>query len=139
MFVAVSSESTSTACSTDGINWTESDKINLTACNSICYGANKFVAVGKTIEYATKVIYTHEVSSILNLEARLTALETAAATSALSATTERSLASRDLIDIFYPVGSVYTSTQTDPSERFGGSWSQLSVGISGLYFWQRTA
>ena len=32
----------------------------------------------------------------------------------------------DLIDLLYPVGSIYTSTSSvSPSEHFGGEWQQL--------------
>ena len=90
MFVAAVESSSLSAFITDGINWTESVKINLTQCNSVCYGDGVFVAVGQShIEYATKTNYSYEISDILNLEDRLTALES--------------------LDTFYPVGSVYTS------------------------------
>ena len=32
-----------------------------------------------------------------------------------------------LVDLFYPVGSIYTSmNSTDPSELFGGTWEQIT-------------
>ena len=37
------------------------------------------------------------------------------------------LTKSQLIDLFYPVGSIYTSmNSTDPSEKFGGTWTQIT-------------
>ena len=43
-----------------------------------------------------------------------------------------------LLEMIYPVGTVYTSTSsTSPATLFGGTWSQL--GSSPYYTWERTA
>ena len=77
-----------------------------------------FATIGSSIAYTQANIDHNE--AIIDLETRVSALES--------------------LDTFYPVGSIYTSVDAaDPSERFGGTWSQLSVEISRLYFWQRTA
>ena len=43
------------------------------------------------------------------------------------ATLSGDVTSSTLVDLFYPVGSIYTSmNSTDPSELFGGTWEQIT-------------
>ena len=55
-------------------------------------------------------------------------------------TLSETLSQSNTIDIVYPVGSIYISSNTtNPSNTFGGTWEEVSVGLSDLYFWKRTA
>ena len=45
----------------------------------------------------------------------------------ICATLSGDITSSLLVDLFYPVGSIYTSmNSTDPSELFGGTWEQIT-------------
>lgn len=45
----------------------------------------------------------------------------------------------DNVLLYWPVGSVYLrSDNTDPSYIFGGNWTQIESGISGIYAFKRT-
>ena len=73
--------------------------------------------------------HTHEISDILNLECRLTALETAVSSNTDTDHTHESFSITDfkqaIVDLIYPVGSIYTMDPTSPAERFGGMWAQI--------------
>lgn len=45
----------------------------------------------------------------------------------------------NIIDLFYPVGSVYTTydSTNNPADLFGGTWVQVST--TAPYTWRRTA
>ena len=78
------------------------------------------------------VNHVHEISDINNLEDRLTSLESGDISNSQEA----------IIDLIYPVGSVYISMdQTNPSSKFGvGTWDQISItGSDTYYYWHRTA
>ena len=46
-----------------------------------------------------------------------------------------------LLDFFYPIGTIYNTTDTSsPDDIFGGTWTQVSVGLSNdVYSWERTS
>ena len=54
---------------------------------------------------------------------------------------ELRLGNINIIDVFYPVGSVYMgSSSTIPSTiNSMGTWVSITSGISGVYAWKRTA
>ena len=52
------------------------------------------------------------------------------------------LTKTSILDIFYPIGTIYTSTDsTDPNTLFGGTWSQTTEQwtVGTVYIWERTA
>lgn len=49
------------------------------------------------------------------------------------------LGGKTLLDMFYPVGAVFTGTViSDPAALFGGSWEQLQTNEEMIYRWKRT-
>ena len=43
-------------------------------------------------------------------------------------------------DLIYPIGSVYiSSSNTNPSSLFGGTWQEVQQQSLNLYMWERTA
>lgn len=47
---------------------------------------------------------------------------------------------KSLVDMFYPVGTVYMTTLTiDPSALFGGTWEQLQSNDEAVFKWNRTS
>ena len=112
LFVAVSYHQTVCAFSSDGINWTEGVIGNDSGWYVVCYGGNKFVATTAKTEYkfcaycyaslqAVVENHTHETSSITDFQ-------------------------QAIIDLIYPVGSIYISmNDTSPQEKFGGTWEQI--------------
>lgn len=49
------------------------------------------------------------------------------------------LGGKTLLDMFYPVGAVFTGTViSDPAALFGGSWEQLQTNEEMIYKWKRT-
>ena len=49
------------------------------------------------------------------------------------------LGGKTLLDMFYPVGAVFTSTViSDPAALFGGSWEQLQANEEMIFKWKRT-
>ena len=45
----------------------------------------------------------------------------------------------NIIDLFYPVGTIYTTNDStnNPADLFGGTWVQVSA--TAPYTWRRTA
>lgn len=53
---------------------------------------------------------------------------------------DRLLTQKRLIDVYYPVGSIYQSfNSTAPNNFFGGTWESITCPYSGGYAWKRTA
>ena len=45
-----------------------------------------------------------------------------------------------LIDVFYPVGSIYTNMNNiNPSQLFGGAWVGTTSSVPGSFAWKRMA
>ena len=62
-------------------------------------------------------------SNITSMESRISSLETN---------------TRNLLDKFYPVGTIYTSTNNqEPNSIFGGSWTKITSPFSGANSWIR--
>ena len=66
--------------------------------------------------------HTHTIANITNLQ---TSLNSSYAT--LSHTHSEYLTKSELIDLFYPIGSIYTSmNSTSPADIYGGTWTQIT-------------
>lgn len=45
-----------------------------------------------------------------------------------------------IVNIVYPIGSVYVSSSNiEPTSLFGGTWSVVDLGIASIFAWRRTA
>jgi hypothetical protein len=46
----------------------------------------------------------------------------------------------EMLDFFYPVGSVYMTADADfqPSEAFGGAWEEITGTADAIRIWKRT-